>query len=298
MAGRWAGANLVAQSLPVALHPRSFSQPSNLRGATRCCVFLANGAAQYRSSEIELGLSAPALAWLPADGNAQLRIPAGAQGHLVWVTDALARAALGEQAESAQLRQALERPLLAGEPLAPEVLADVEHAFAAIEREVQRGGGGSRVFLAAQLAVLLVHCWRCSGLEDVAAKGYGADSTLLFRFRQLVEMHLRDHWRIARYAEALGISHDRLHDVCVRTLRRTPMQLLHERLAHEASQRLLRSGFTIGQIAGDLGFRSTAYFTQFFTRATGTPPGRYRRATVESRASHGAQASATFADWP
>lgn len=297
-AGRWIGTNLVGLRLSAALHPRRFSLPGNLRGAARACVMLTDGAAHIAGRDLDMALAAPAIAWVPAEGDAYLRIPAGAQGHLLWVADTFARAALGDHAESAQMRQVLEGPVVAAELDSPAVLADIEHAFGAIERETRRGGGGSRVYLAAQLAVLLVHCWRASGLEDVADKGYGTDSTLLFRFRQLVEMHFRDHWRISRYAETLGVSHDRLHDACVRSLRRTPLQLVHERLTHEAGQRLMRSGFTIGQIASDLGFRSAAYFTQFFNRATGTPPGRYRRAAIDSRASDAAAGAGTFADWP
>jgi len=297
-ASRWAGTQLVVLPLVAALHPRRFSLPDNLRGTVRACILMTEGRAQFIGRDVDIGLSAPGIAWTPAVGDSHLRIPAGAQGHLLWATDTLVRAALGDQAESARLRQVLDRPLVAGERMTPEVLADIEHAFTAIERESHRAGGGTRVLLAAHLVVLLVHCWRASGLEDVAAKGYGTDSTLLFRFRQLVEMHFRDHWRIARYAVALGVSHDRLHDVCIRTLQRTPMQLVHERLLHEAGERLMRSGFTIGQIAGDLGFRSTTYFTQFFRRTTGTAPGRYRRAAREAQARDVAPGSATFADWP
>jgi AraC-like DNA-binding protein len=297
-AGRWLGSNLVALRLAAALHPRSFSLPGNLRGAARACIALTEGSGRFEGREPDVALSAPSVAWLPADEHAQLRVPAGAQGHLLWVSDTMVRASLGDHAESAQLRQVLDRPVVAGDLQSADAMADIEHACHAIERETHRSGGGSRVYLAAQLAILLVHCWRGSGLEDVAAKGFGADSTLLFRFRQLVEIHFRDHWRVARYAQALGISHDRLHDVCVRSLRRLPMQLIHERLTHEAAQRLLRSGFTIGQIASDLGFRSTAYFTQFFTRTTGTAPGRYRRAVAQARASNAPLHEATFADWP
>ena len=118
------------------------------------------------------------------------------------------------------------------------------------------------------------------------------------RFRHLVELHFREHWRIARYAEALGLSHDRLHDICVRTLKRPPLELVHDRLAHEACLQLVRSGLSIEQVAADLGFRTTANFSRFFRARTGNSPARYRASIARDRSEHEDQVMGSFADWP
>ena len=93
------------------------------------------------------------------------------------------------------------------------------------------------------------------------------------RFRQLVEERFREHWPVLRYAEALGVSPDRLHAVCTRVLARSPRVLIQQRILHEAVTRLERSAISIKQLAFVLGFKDTAYFNRFFRRQLGMPPG-------------------------
>ncbi|HYA75771.1 MAG TPA: AraC family transcriptional regulator [Burkholderiaceae bacterium] len=292
------GANVVAIALAPALHPRKFTAPSNLTGALCLCVLLVDGKAKIGGSPSDLGLSGPTLAWVPVTAGLYLRVEPGTQGYLLWVPDSFAKEALGHDPASSQVRRLLDRTMIAREFESDEVLGELQRAFRAVDRETRRHAGGSPLYLRAQLAVLIVQAWRGCGLEDVAARGCGAESTVLLRFRHLVELHFRDHWAIAHYARTLGVSHDRLYDTCVRALKRTPMQLLHERLAREATQRLLRSGLTIEQIASDLGFRTTSYFNRFFHRQTGTSPGRYRRQSLGATAGADGVVVGGFADWP
>ena len=296
--GHRLGANVVAQKLAAALQVRQFSLKIDRAGITRSFILLTGGSGEIRGGKEAILLSAPALAWLPVEAGHHLRVSAGAQGHIVWLSDQLANNALGDHAESAQLRYLIDRPVVANQFDKPDVIVELEHCLAAIERETRESEGGSWVYLSAQIAVILVHCWRLSGLEEVSRHGHSTNSTTLLKFRNLVEIHFRDHWTIAQYAKALGIPHDRLHDVCRRTLGRTPLQLVHERLAHEATRRLVRSGFTIEQVAADLGFKTTTYFSRFFSRETGVSPGRYRNETTSSRPSLSHLRSDSYADWP
>ncbi|HYA66408.1 MAG TPA: AraC family transcriptional regulator [Burkholderiaceae bacterium] len=292
------GANVVAIQLAAALHPRKFAPPVNLVGAMRLCVLLVDGQASIGGAQQQIEISGPSLVWVPVSVGLHLRVEPGAQGHLLWVLDAFANEALGNDAASSQLREMLDRPMTACALQSDEVLAELQRAFEAVDRETRRNAGGSQLYLRAQLAVLMVLAWRLCGLEDVAVRGCGAESNVLLRFRHLVELHFRDHWAIAHYARSLGISHDRLYDTCTRTLKRTPLQLLHERLAREAGQRLSRSAFSIEQIASDLGFRTTSYFNRFFRRQTGTSPGQYRRQSLGAGAQADGASLGGFADWP
>jgi len=290
-------AHIVVQKLSAALQGRRFRLKTEHADLRRACILLTSGSGEIGGKEPVL-LVAPAVAWLPVEDGHFLRVPAGAQGYVVWLSDMLTKNALGESAESAQLRYLIDRLVVAIEIGNVESIAELEHAFNAVDRETRRNERGSWVYLSAQLAVILVQCWRVSGLEDVSIRGGSAVSIILMRFRNLVELHFREQWTIARYAKALKISHDRLHDICVRTLRRTPLQLVHERLTHEAGQRLLRSGFTIEQVAADLGFRTTTYFSRFIRRQTGVSPGRYRREANGIPMHSGPSPPVSFADWP
>jgi len=289
---------VVVQKLSAALRGRRFSLQYAHGGLSRACILVTGGGGEIGGSGESISLSSPALVWLPVDPGHYLRILAGTQGYIVWLSDIQAKNSLGEHAESAQLRYLVDRSVVAVEIGNAESLAELEHAFAALDRETRNSQRGSWVYLSAQIAIILVHCWRISGLEDVSMRGHSTNSIILLGFRNLVELHFREHWTIAHYARALEISHDRLHDISVRTLRRTPLQLVHERVIHEAGQRLVRSGFTIEQIAADLGFPTTTYFSRFFSRQTGLSPGRYRREAISKLLSSGSPQSDSFADWP
>ena len=71
---------------------------------------------------------------------------------------------------------------------------------------------------------------------------------------------------------------------------RSPLALAHARLMSEAEQLLNGTGL---QVADRLGFRDPAYFSRFFQRHAGMPPGRYRAALAA--AGSGAR---SFAAWP
>lgn len=289
---------VVVQKMSVALQARRFSLQKDNGSLSRACILLTGGSGEIGGVGETITLRSPSLVWLPVEPEHYLRVHAGTQGYVIWLSDMQAKNSLGDHAESAQLRYLIDRPVVAVEIANAESLAEVEHAFAAIDRETRKSERGSWVYLSAQITLILVHCWRISGLEEVSMRGQSTDSTILLRFRNLVELHFREQWSIARYADELQISHDRLHDVSVRTLQRTPLQLVHERLTYEAGRRLVRSGFTIEQIAADLGFRTTSYFSRFFNRQTGLSPGRYRRQLVRASSNSDSPQPDSFADWP
>lgn len=292
------GSHIGAQRLESALHARRFTLKPEHRDATRACILLTAGSGEIGGGNDLLQLTAPALAWMPVEHGHYLRISAGVQGYMIWLSDIFVKNSMGQNAESAQLRHLIDRSVIVSEIDNTASIAELAQAFIAIERETKKNQRGSWIYLSAQVALILVHCWRISGLEEISQRGLSINSTILLRFRHLVELNFREHWSIARYAKTLGVSHDRLHDICMRTLKRTPLQLLHDRLAHEASQRLIRSGLSIEQVAADLGFRTATHFSRFFNKRTGISPARYRRGAQEPGPSISIPPPSTYADWP
>lgn len=103
-----------------------------------------------------------------------------------------------------------------------------------------------------------------------------ADDQRLTRFRQLVELHYRQHRDLAFYAGALGVTRRTLSRLTAVQLGCSPMDLIHRRLALEA-QRLLRyTNATATQVAAELGFDDPSYFSRFYLRMTGKRPGEER----------------------
>lgn len=291
-------AHAAAQRIDTTLDTRRYALANGRHDTARAAILLLSGSASLSLDKDSIELTAPALAWVNVPPQSHLRVSPGSAGYLLSLSDVLVKEAAGQGAESVPLRYLADRRVVQNRLDAAEAVQEMAASCRSIERELKLGGKASWSYLTAHLALILIHCWRLSGLEDVSQQGHSTNSTLLMRFRHLAELHLREHWKIACYAAELGISHDRLHDICVRTLKRTPLELLHDRLTHEACLRLVRSGLTIEQVAADLGFRSTTHFSRFFRLRTGLTPARYRLEAKQQISRNEALAIRNYADWP
>jgi AraC family transcriptional regulator, transcriptional activator of pobA len=291
-------AHASAQPLNSALHVRRYTLQAGHRDASRAAILLTSGEGTIGGAGEAVVLAAPCLVWLPIEPGHFLRVAAGSSGELLLLSDMLVKDAIGQGAESVHLRVLNDRAVAVNAIEPATMLAEVAHSFAAIAREARLDERGSWNFLTAHVALILVHCWRLSGMEDVTRQGFDSRSEMLVKFRHLVETHFRDRWKIADYAVSLGVTHDRLHDTCARTLQRTPLELLHDRLTHEASLRLARSGLSIEALADDLGFRSASHFSRFFKQRSGFTPAAYRKAARSATAGSAPLPPSTYADWP
>ena len=110
----------------------------------------------------------------------------------------------------------------------------------------------------------------------------------------MVELHYRDSWPVARYADALGVT----------PTSRTPIASARRAAARarsstsgwvrEACTRLQQLDLPVEQIGYGLGFRDPAYFNRFFRKYRGASPGNYRR---QIRLEH-ARSGPSYAAWP
>lgn len=150
----------------------------------------------------------------------------------------------------------------------------------------------------AHARIVTVLIWRhlSSGQADLDSAR--PNSRRLQVFRQLLEAHFRDRWTVADYASALGISPDRLHDLCRRALGKPPSLLIRERLIYEAKLLLERSTQSLDQIAAGLGFSDAPHFNKVFRAATGEPPGHYRKRRQDLAVVHEDPVERSYADWP
>jgi AraC family transcriptional activator of pobA len=103
---------------------------------------------------------------------------------------------------------------------------------------------------------------------------------------------------VARYAAELGLSADRLHDLCVQQLGRSPRQLLHQRTVREACALLAGTEHPIERIAGALGFGSASHFSRLFKRWLGVSPQGWRQQARREPGRGSAALPASYADWP
>jgi AraC family transcriptional activator of pobA len=289
---------LYAKPLECALRARSFSLTPIAEGRNWHGVLLDTGAGIVRAEETDLAITAPSLTWIPSEAGLSLSIEAGSDGILMTATEDTAANAIGHNAEAAELRLLIDRAIRLPLDNSQPGLSDLKHAFDVILRETARRGSGSAALMEAQLKTVLVLMWRGAALDKQGQTAIGRSARVLQHFRQLVETHFRNHRTIGDYAREIGVTPDRLHDICTRNLGRPPRQLVHERLVHEARMMLETTSLSADQISAALGFRDTAYFSRFFRVRVGFPPAAYRREHAAASARRTDRMETTFADWP
>lgn len=287
-----------AERIDSSLHPRIWSFNRDAGGLARQLVLLTDGFGEAEAGGERFSIVAPAVMWLGGMKPGRLRTEAGATGFRGWAGDAVVVAAIGDQPESVSLRYLADRDFVLSLAGQNEQALVVERAFNGMLAELRQGLDGASLALSALLRIVLVALLRVSAGGALAPPAAGERSSLLQRFRRLVEMNFRSHWTVGQYAEALGVSADRLHAVCTGGIGKSPKALISERLAQEAAIRLERSSLTIQQLGHALGFNDPAHFSHFFRKMMGMPPGSYRR-TVAGFVSGATDAPPrNFADWP
>lgn len=89
-------------------------------------------------------------------------------------------------------------------------------------------------------------------------------------------------WTLEELGKRIGLSRSALHERFVALTGIAPMQYLTN-WRMQCGARLLREGHTsVATIALDVGYDSEAAFSRAFKRATGVPPGAWRRAQTRT----------------
>jgi AraC-like DNA-binding protein len=104
-----------------------------------------------------------------------------------------------------------------------------------------------------------------------------AETKLFKDFSLLVEQNFKKLHSVTDYANRLGISPKSLAKHFQKTNTKTPSDFIKNRIIIEAKRQLLYSTEAIKFIAFDLGFNDPAYFSRFFTKATGQSPKQFQQ---------------------
>lgn len=262
-----------------SLRPRVVGLAESLTGPSWFAALIEDGNAHIAGEEAPV--AAPALLWRRWRPGARITFGAGASATYVLLGATALSAATGHRPDAQDMRETADRDHLV--PLARRgaAFAALAACFSGIRREVQGDAPAAQAVVEAYLRVILVELHR-SAMGRLWGDGHAAPSRRIFaRFSALVEQHFRDRWPVHAYARALGVSRDRLGDICRRARGIGPKQMIDRRLAAEARQYLQHSGSSVQQVAGLLGFASTAQFSRFFVRMAGQPPGAYRAAAAQ-----------------
>ncbi len=281
--------------LDESLRPRVVGFAESLPGPSWFMVLVGSGSVRFSGEDFaETG---PVLCWRPWTRDSRATFQAGTEGvYLIVGPTALANA-VGHIPESRELREMADRPVTA--PLSGQgnSFDTVRAAFLGVSREVGLDLAAAHAVVEAYLRVILVEVFRAGQSQLSGSERIAPSQGVFTRYLALIEEHFRERWSVNDYAAALGVSRDRLGDICRRVRGLGPKDLIDRRVALEARLQLENSSHSIQQVAGVLGFSSAAQFSRFFHRTLGTPPGTYRAAFLEGTQS-GASDPARPYDWP
>lgn len=207
----------------------------------------------------------------------------GVRGYIVTIVDSFLRGIFAEN-ERQQF------PFLFNEPLVirldPDEKAswDFEMLMRQIVREYRKKRDGQTCVIGAYLKILFVLLGRSSNHMKLADNTYDAKIKVYETFQKLLEENFTSHLAVSQYAGEMGLTSGRLNRLCQRYTGQNAMQIIHGRLVTEAKRKLIYADMSMNEVAYDLGFKDPAYFSRFFTKQCGEPPGKYKLRMREQNA--------------
>lgn len=263
-----------------ALRPRLVGRAESVASPSWLGFILGNGRAAITGEDTPV--TGPAFAWRPWTPDMRATFTAGATGSYVLLGATALASGIGHLPEARELREgtALDVTMpLAG---ADDVLGRLRFAFHGLHDELGSDRPGAAGVVEAYLRIILVEVYRARQSSFAASDPPPPSHYGFARFCDLIELHFRERWTVNEYASELGMSRDRLGDICRRARGLGPKELIDRRATLEARLQLEGSSLSIQQISAALGFSSAPQFTRFFSRHVGLTPGDYRK-KIEAR---------------
>ncbi|WP_162416854.1 AraC family transcriptional regulator [Cyclobacterium roseum] len=99
---------------------------------------------------------------------------------------------------------------------------------------------------------------------------------LIRQFNVLVEEHFKKYRQVADYADLMHRSPKTIANIFALQGEKSPLEIIHDRIALEAKRLLLYTDKPSKEIGWDLGFEDPSQFNRFFKRQTDLPPREFR----------------------
>ena len=289
------GALLRFEAIAPSLRQRTYAAGQNAFVDYNLIAIVGRGHARLVRGETVREVAADCILVLPHGARGQIIVDAGARVWIIGFARSMQVLITGTGTDGVALDRILADPTLT--PVDPDGMrSSVLPLLPMLDAEIADPARRSHAAVAAILRLLLIATLRMLRPEDAADQP--PDTTVLHRFRQLVELGYRDRRALGDYCRDLNLTYDRLHDICQRRLGRAPLALVHQRMLLDATTRLAQTDDTISRIADHLGFAEPTQFSHFFKRATGVSPRQFRQQVRQNHDRRTAANGLTFSDWP
>ncbi|HAU55468.1 helix-turn-helix domain-containing protein [Sphingobacterium multivorum] len=111
--------------------------------------------------------------------------------------------------------------------------------------------------------------------------GQRTEVSLVRRFQELVEKHVKKEKQVAFYADQLNIGSKKLTNLTKETLGVTPKGVIMEELLRISKKLIVESSLSIKEIAWELGYTDVNNFSAFFLKETMVTPTEYRKSNQQ-----------------
>lgn len=233
---------------------------------------------------------------IPHKKLAKVSVPAGSQIWLLGYRNELSSLVTGSDSDSMKL-ETLMRQFTITSCSKTDIQEEILPLLKLLSAEISSLNKRSRSVICSIMRILLISIYRLSNIESIRLT-HSPDELALQQFRQLVEIEYKNRRTVAYYCDELIMTYDRLHAICQRNLKKSPLQLINNRVLIEATTKLKRSTESIQAIANDLGYGDASQFSHFFKKEMGVSPSQFKRQYNEKNVPDRDEHTPDFSDWP
>ena len=103
---------------------------------------------------------------------------------------------------------------------------------------------------------------------------------LIRQFNVLVEIHYKKEHQVQYYAGLLNKSPKTIANIFSLYSKKTPLQIIQERIIAEAKRLFYYTDKSVKEIADELGFEEVAHFSKFFKNCTNQTPSDIKKSLI------------------
>ena len=162
-------------------------------------------------------------------------------------------------------------------PASEEDIATARHILDTIWQTVHASDDYHRPTITALVAAQMHHYDHLFHQQaDQLASSRSREQTIFDRFLQLVTQHCSEHHQIGYYAERMCLTERYLSTVIRKTSGTTAKDWIDRALITHIKIELRHTDKPVAQIADEMHFANPSFFSKYFRRLTGMPPGEYK----------------------
>lgn len=214
----------------------------------------------------------------------KLSVMRGAKGHVLSISKAILLDILNKLPDAAVSYRDEVFILDLGHYAGREVeLAILQNAFENIRLEISKEESlGMRALLLCWIRLAYITAFRLAHRGATVLSCKHRHSTTFRDYLALIDEKFSEHWTLPQYAAYLNVTVSTLNNICREIGGNSAKEFVSERVMKEAEFLLRYTELNIIEIAHELGFKDSSYFSRFFRRYAKLNPRQYRQRYVEA----------------